>query len=159
MTPPPSPSRLAALAARIRTSLASPRILVLLPLLALVLGSPSLPGGLALDDLLLTEHLAAGRDLTALYDFGGSAEVAAQRASGAFPWWTADDLHVRFLRPLAAATLALDETSIQSNMISLRSRNAGSITTRRPSTTSSRPISNYRLSYKCPSFLSSSLNN
>lgn len=108
MTPPPSPSRLAALAARIRTSLASPRILVLLPLLALVLGSPSLPGGLALDDLLLTEHLAAGRDLTALYDFGGSAEVAVQRASGAFPWWTADDLHVRFLRPLAAATLALD---------------------------------------------------
>ena len=101
----PKPSRWAS----IRRWLASPRVLVLLPLLALVLGLPSLAGGLALDDLLLREHLLDGsRDLASIYDFGGPAEVAEQRASGAFPWWTADDLRVHFFRPLTAATLVVD---------------------------------------------------
>ncbi|MDC0672113.1 hypothetical protein [Nannocystis radixulma] len=84
-------------------------MLVLLPLLAFLLGLPSLAGGLALDDLLLREHLDdATRGVTSLYDFGGPAEVVERRASGAFPWWTADDLQVRFFRPLTAATLAVD---------------------------------------------------
>src|SRR5688572_18709841 len=104
---PPKPS----LAARIQRWLASPRTLVVLPLLATLLGLPALAGGLALDDLLIREQLTAGAGgLASAYDFvaGGPAEVAEQRATGAFPWWTADDLHVRFFRPLTAATLAFD---------------------------------------------------
>ena len=103
---PPKPS----LAARTRLWLASPRVLVALPLLAALLGLPSLAGGLALDDLLLRDQLISGAGLASAYDFvaGGAAEVAGQRATGAFPWWTADDLHVRLFRPLTAATLALD---------------------------------------------------
>lgn len=103
---PPRPS----LAARFQRWLASPRVLVVLPLLAVLLGLPALAGGLALDDLLLREQLTTGAGgLASVYDFvAGPAEVAAKRASGAFPWWTADDLQVRFFRPLSAATLALD---------------------------------------------------
>ncbi|MBL9102624.1 MAG: hypothetical protein JNL82_16885 [Myxococcales bacterium] len=104
---PPSVARLT----RVRGWLASPRALVVLPLLAALLALPALAGGLALDDLLLREQLTTdGRGLASAYDFiaGGPEQVAAGRASGAFPWWTADDLRVRFMRPLASALLALD---------------------------------------------------
>ena len=106
MAPPRPPLR-----SRIRHWLASPRALVVLPLLAGLLGLPALAGGLALDDLLLRAQLTAGDGgLASVYDFiaDGPAEVAEKRATGAFPWWTADDLRVRFFRPLSAATLALD---------------------------------------------------
>lgn len=106
MAPPRPP-----LLSRIRRWLASPRALIVLPLLAALLGMPSLAGGLALDDLLIHEQLTTGTGgLASVYDFiaDGPAEVADKRATGAFPWWTADDLRVRFFRPLSAATLALD---------------------------------------------------
>jgi hypothetical protein len=106
MAPPRTP-----LLTRIRRWLASPRALVVLPLLAALLGLPSLAGGLALDDLLVHERLTTGSGgLASVYDFiaDGPAEVAEKRATGAFPWWTADDLRVRFFRPLTAATLAFD---------------------------------------------------
>lgn len=97
--------------ARIRGWLASPRVCIVLPLLAALFAVPSLAGGLALDDLLVREQLTSGADgLASAYDFiaEGPDEVAVKRASGAFPWWTVDDLAVRFLRPLSAATLAFD---------------------------------------------------
>ena len=106
MAPPRPP-----LLSRIRRWLASPRALIVLPLLAALLGLPSLAGGLALDDLLIHEQLTTGTGgLASVYDFiaDGPAEVADKRATGAFPWWTADDLRVRFFRPLSAATLAFD---------------------------------------------------
>jgi hypothetical protein len=93
---------------RLRGWLASPRAGLWLPLLAALLGLPALAGGLALDDLLLREQLTTGPGSAYQFIAGGADEVAEHRASGVFPWWAADDLRVRFFRPLAAATLAFD---------------------------------------------------
>lgn len=105
----------AGLRARLRRgilrALASPRApLWISALVVLLLGLPSLGGGLALDDLMLVDHLDRGDSLFALFELGPQSpeDALAGRSAGAYPWWTSEALRVRFLRPVAALTHALD---------------------------------------------------
>ncbi len=49
-----------------------------------------------------------------LYDFIRPSERAAFVASGALPWWAADDLSLRFFRPLASAMLFFEHRFVGS---------------------------------------------
>src|SRR5436189_423160 len=101
---------------RVRTS--SPGLILAIGCLAsLVLALPALRSPLFADDAvhraMLTGCVPAGLHWgpLQLYEFVGGAghSVAAMRDSGALPWFTADDLRLRFFRPLSSATLAADE--------------------------------------------------
>lgn len=101
---PPRP-----LLGRALAALARPRAgLVILLVVAALVGGASLGNGLALDDLLLLGDGAS--DPSTLFEIGARtpAEVDAWRQGGIYPWWTSDALQVRFLRPLAALSHALD---------------------------------------------------
>ncbi|MCP3142313.1 hypothetical protein [Pyxidicoccus xibeiensis] len=93
-----------------------PRSLWLAMALGVLVSLPSLGVGLLLDDLLhrlmISGQLREYGDwgpLT-LYEFAGTAKTppAGLRESGLIPWWTPDELSVRFFRPLTSALLVLD---------------------------------------------------
>ncbi len=100
--------------ARLLSALASGRAPLWIGLLAaLLIGLPSLAGGLALDDLLILENLqqrAPLDALTGLFELGPQTPegVHTGRVDGTLPWWTSEALRVRFFRPLSALTHALD---------------------------------------------------
>lgn len=70
------------------------------------------------DDLLQRSMALGGfpapRGVLDMYDFVRANERAAFVASGALPWWTADDLSVRFFRPLTSAMLCFEHRFIGS---------------------------------------------
>ncbi len=81
--------------------------LALIVLLALALRAPSLAWGFLNDDhglMLVLEGALEHPRLRwwSLFDFGGAAE------NSFLPWWTSPEWKVRFFRPLASATHALD---------------------------------------------------
>ncbi|HZI15625.1 MAG TPA: hypothetical protein VE153_34955 [Myxococcus sp.] len=93
-----------------------PRSLWVALALAVVVSLPSVLVGFLLDDfvhrLVLTGELHEYGDwgpLT-LYEFVGTKGTSptALRETGLLPWWTSDDLSVRFFRPLPSALLVLD---------------------------------------------------
>jgi hypothetical protein len=93
-----------------------PRSLFLAMGLGVLVSLTSLNVGLLLDDLLhrliiagrLTEYGDWGP--LSLYEFVGTARTtpAGLREIGLLPWWTSDQLSVRFFRPLTSALLVLD---------------------------------------------------
>ena len=97
---------------RLLAALSGPRARLgwLLTLLLLVL-LPALSSGLALDDLLLYEHMRGDGSLLSAFELGpqSPAGVDAWRDSGLYPWWVSDALRIDFLRPLSAVTHGLDQ--------------------------------------------------
>lgn len=86
-------------------------------LLALLLLSPSLAGGFLLDDysFQLTLHPATradglGRAAWDLFNFedGRGGHFARALARGIWPWWTAPDFRLAFLRPLSSSVHAFE---------------------------------------------------
>ena len=81
-------------------------------LAALAIGLFSLPTGLRLDDFAQGHHLSAtlsGGGSSAWWDiFALASFEPGKRFSGAMPWWTVDGLHIRFFRPVAAASHLID---------------------------------------------------
>jgi len=101
---------------RVRTS--GPGLILAISCLAsVVLAVPALRSPLFADDAvhraMLTGRVPAGLHWgpLQLYEFIGGAghSVPAMRDRGSLPWFTADDLRLRFFRPLSSATLAADE--------------------------------------------------
>jgi len=86
-------------------------------LASIVLALPALRSPLFADDAvhraMLTGRVPEGLHWgpLQLYEFVGGAghTVAALRDRGILPWFTADDLRLRFFRPLSSATLAADD--------------------------------------------------
>lgn len=80
--------------------------------LTLIASLPCLFVGFSHDDLthrLMLEGQVPGFDWYGLYDFTPPAASAAiQIQRGSLPWFTNPEISLRFLRPLASATLALD---------------------------------------------------
>jgi hypothetical protein len=89
-------------------------VLALVLAFGVLLQAPSLGLGFYADDYVHQIALgdAAGRmpmRAWSLYDFGTRADWESFEATeGAFPWWTSADWAVRFFRPLASLSLALD---------------------------------------------------
>ena len=88
---------------------------LLVPLVAaLLIGLVTLGSGMRLDDYLHGTQIHAtldGRSPSPWWDIFFLADFdPGKRFSGAMPWWTADGLHIRFFRPLAAASHLLDYT-------------------------------------------------
>lgn len=86
---------------------------LLLPLItAFVVGMTTLGSGFRLDDYLHGSQIRAtleGTSTSPWWDIFFLADFEpGKRFSGAMPWWTVDDLHIRFFRPLAAASHLLD---------------------------------------------------
>ncbi|MET0413375.1 MAG: hypothetical protein ABW217_18855 [Polyangiaceae bacterium] len=85
------------------------------PLVATLIASlPCLFVGFSHDDLthrLMLEGELPGFDWYALYDFTPPAAPASlQIERGSLPWFTNPEISLRFLRPVASATLALDDS-------------------------------------------------
>lgn len=79
-------------------------------ILAMVLTSRSLFSGFQIDDwqqLWVLQHGDPLWDLFAFLD-GDPAHNAAKRDTGELPWWAADQLKIRFMRPITALTHMLD---------------------------------------------------
>ncbi|HKQ71203.1 MAG TPA: hypothetical protein VJT73_17780 [Polyangiaceae bacterium] len=78
----------------------------------MLLGAATLRVGFFGDDFAFITWLdsAEGKRTFDLYEFasGRPAETYELVRRGPFPWWTAPDLKVRFLRPLSSALLACD---------------------------------------------------
>lgn len=76
--------------------------------------SPSVAAGFYADDYVHQVVLADVEERTtipwwSLYDFGARAEwVPFDGEVGGFPWWTDDAWSIRFFRPLASLSIALD---------------------------------------------------
>jgi hypothetical protein len=101
---------------RPRAWLRWPRSLWVALALAVVVSLPSVSVGFLLDDfihrLVLTGEMGeyGGWGPLTLYEFVGTEDTSptALRETGLLPWWTSDDLSVRFFRPLPSALLVLD---------------------------------------------------
>lgn len=105
-----SPNRLTGL-------LASSRVGWLAVGIALILSLPSVPTGWYLDDVLhRAQFLEVGpmtdsSDMTnRMFDFisGDPDEILAYKDLGVLPWWTEDELKIRFWRPLSSFTHVVD---------------------------------------------------
>lgn len=75
--------------------------------LALLTAGLAISVGRTLDDFMHPTVLAE-RGILSMYDFLGPAEVPRHRFLGQLPWWTSDDLSMRFFRPLSSLDLAVD---------------------------------------------------
>ncbi len=82
--------------------LAAPTAPWLIGLATIVLGLPSLWGGLALDDHVLARHAADGRPWWDLFRFADPTTLESATAEGMLGWWAAPDLEVEFWRPLSS---------------------------------------------------------
>ena len=105
-----TPNRLTAL-------LASPRVGLLAVGIGVVLNLPSVPTGWYLDDLLhRAQFLDVGpmtdsSDMThRMYDFlsGDPEDIVTFKDLGVLPWWSEDELKIRFWRPLSSFTHVID---------------------------------------------------
>ena len=89
-------------------------VLALVIALALLAHAPSLSWGFFADDhglMLMLERPIEHPTLRwwSLFDFGGAPAAGDENASWSFlPWWTSPDWKVRFFRPLASVSHALD---------------------------------------------------
>lgn len=109
--PSPSAARLKPIARFVERAAASPRWTLGVCVLAVLLTLPSLSGGLWGDDYFQARHflgLFNGSDAPWWDMFHLQTGDLAKRFGGIAPWWTADELHVQFFRPLTAATHWLD---------------------------------------------------
>jgi len=104
---------------RLTELLASPRIGLLAVCVAVVLSLPSIPTGWYLDDLLhRAQFLEVGpmtdsSDMThRMFDFlsGDPKDILAFKDLGVLPWWSEDELKIRFWRPLSSFTHVVDYT-------------------------------------------------
>ena len=104
---------------RLTALLASPRVGLLAVCIAVVLSLPSIPTGWYLDDLVhRAQFLEVGpmtdsSDMThRMYDFlsGDPEEILALKDLGVLPWWSEDELKIRFWRPLSSFTHVIDYT-------------------------------------------------
>lgn len=93
---------------RFERSLASPRAPLWAAVLALLLCLPSLAAGEFLDDHLMRAQARAGLPAWDRYRFVEAHQIAELREQGTFGWWSAEQLHVSFFRPISALTHALD---------------------------------------------------
>ena len=102
---------------RLRSWLSSPRAPTAIVLLAVLVGLPSLAGGLAVDDhwhkIMLTPDPAWSRltkpwyELFSFYD--GNVERTHRILDlGLSPWWTDPEIRLAFFRPVTAVTHVLD---------------------------------------------------
>jgi hypothetical protein len=108
----------------IRQLLAHHRAPLYAALVALLLLSPSLAGGFLLDDysFQLTLHPStraaglgrAGWDLFNFED-GRDGHFARALARGIWPWWTAADFRLAFIRPLSSSLHALEFTHLRAH--------------------------------------------
>ncbi|MFO0624035.1 MAG: hypothetical protein U0325_00340 [Polyangiales bacterium] len=108
----------------LRLLLAHRRAPLAAALLALLLLSPALAGGFLLDDysFQLTLHPStraqglgrAGWDLFNFED-GRSGHAALALARGIWPWWTAPDFRLAFLRPLSSSLHAFEFTHLRAH--------------------------------------------
>lgn len=108
----------------IRTLLAHRRGPLLAAVLALLLLSPSLAGGYLLDDYTFqltlhpsTQAAGLGRAGWDLFNFedGRGDHFARALARGIWPWWTAPDFRLAFVRPLSSSLHALEFTHLRAH--------------------------------------------
>ena len=93
--------------ARAQRALGSERLPSLLTLLALLLALPSVAFPLQVDDHLLLLNERTGAPWWSLYS-ASADDLAHARQIGALGWWSSSDLTVRFIRPLASLSHALE---------------------------------------------------
>lgn len=93
---------------RLGQLLASPRAPLGAAAVALLLCLPSLATGEFLDDHLMRAQARSDLPAWDRYGFVQPHEVAELREQGSFGWWSAEQLRVRFFRPISALTHALD---------------------------------------------------
>ncbi len=112
---------------RLRVWLGGRRAFVLVGLLALLLGLPTLDAGLIGDDVaqhaFLRRALAGevgGRwwDMFVLVD-GDPSHTIGLRTAGRMPWWVDPDLHVAFFRPLSVATHLFDHWAWPDSLLAM----------------------------------------
>lgn len=110
--------------ATLRLLLAHRRAPLYAALGALLLLSPSLAGGFLLDDynfqLLLhpsTQAAGLGRAGWDLFNFedGRDGHFARALARGIWPWWTAPDFRLAFIRPLSSSLHAFEFTHLRAH--------------------------------------------
>lgn len=91
--------------------------------LGVALVVPSLWAGLYRDDIPMAQNLTrwlTGESSNAWWDvFSLDAPTPAQRFGGRVPWWSVDEMYVRFFRPVAAATHLLDYAAWPSSMFAM----------------------------------------
>lgn len=106
-----------AFAERVADGIASRRVPVAAALVAVLLAAPALGAGLFIDDwlheLVLTgkaDALGAPGAAPAMFNFadGDPERVQALKDFGFLPWWTYENVHLRFWRPLTELTHKLD---------------------------------------------------
>ena len=97
---------------RLRSWLERPHASRAILLVALLLGTPSLASPLVMDEYAQLLHFRAGACtfLRTAFVFAEPATRQRELEHGMGAWWAAPDLRIAFLRPLAAATQALDFT-------------------------------------------------
>jgi len=79
------------------------------PWVALGLCLPALAGGLALDDLYLSNATGDfGQFVQSAFTVVGDGQRPAHFATEDLPWWSAQGVQLDFFRPVAAATHAID---------------------------------------------------
>ncbi|HTU57451.1 MAG TPA: hypothetical protein VMF89_03440 [Polyangiales bacterium] len=94
---------------RLEKLLSDRRAPLWLAIFAIVLCLPALRFGLQADDWLFRWKVERGSAPWFMFEFD-PAEGPATRASGMLVWWASPELAVRFLRPLASLSHALDFT-------------------------------------------------
>ena len=102
---------------RFAALIASPRIVLVAVGVAMLLNLPSIPTGWYLDDLVHRAQfldvgpLSDSSEMThRMFDFlsGDPEEVLAYKDLGVLPWWSEDQLKIRFWRPLSSFTHVID---------------------------------------------------
>lgn len=108
----------------LRRLLAHRRAPLYAALLALLLLSPSLAGGFLLDDYSFqltlhpsTQAAGLGRAGWDLFNFedGRGDHFARALARGIWPWWTAPDFRLAFIRPLSSSLHAFEFTHLRAH--------------------------------------------
>jgi hypothetical protein len=102
---------------RLSAAIASPQVVFLAVLAAVLLNLPSIPTGWYLDDLVHRAQFLEVGPMTdssnmthRMYDFlsGDPKDTLAYKNLGVLPWWADDKLKIRFWRPLSSLTHVAD---------------------------------------------------
>lgn len=94
----------------LRHALAKPGLVFVAMLIALLLASPSIRGGLSSDDHIQRMFVQGHGRCLDLFTFahGDEASMRLQKSAGTMPWYADDGLKISFFRPLASLSHCID---------------------------------------------------